>query len=127
MNPILSRCEALAAAGRHITAVGAEQRSDTMFEIRITLQDWVTGEDLLAGDGGLIDMTVRERLPDVVFAVESTVEMVEDWIVEVAHVGAAIDWAKFERAGYRSWLTKPNRWVKPEFRRQNPSLKGEDV
>jgi hypothetical protein len=116
MNPILSRCEALAAAGRHITAVGAEQRGDGVFEIRITLQDWATGDDLLAGAGGLIEMTVRERLPDVVFEVESTLEMLEDWIVEVAHAGEAIDWAKFERAGYRSWLTKPNKWVKSEFR-----------
>lgn len=116
MNPILSKCEALAAAGRHITAVGAEQRDDTTFEARITLQDWATGDDLLAADGGLIEMTVRERLPDVVFEVEATVEMIEDWIVEVAHVGEAIDWARFERAGYRGWLTKPNRWMKPEFR-----------
>jgi len=111
-NPLVGRCEALAAAGRHITAVTVTQRGETEYEVRITLQDWATGDELLAGEGGVITMCTRERLPDVVWTMTSTMEMVEDWIAELARVGEAIDWARFDRPGYRRWLTKPNKWSK---------------
>jgi len=58
-NPLVGRCEALAAAGRHITAVTATQRGETEYEVRITLQDWATGDELLAGEGGVIAMCTR--------------------------------------------------------------------
>ena len=112
MNPILARCEALAQAGRHITAVGVDQRTESEFEARITLQDWCSGEEWLAADKGIIKMRDMERLPAVVWTIEASVEMIEDWIIETARVGEAIDWAKFERPGYRHWLTKPNKWLK---------------
>ena len=111
-NPLVTQCEALAAAGRHITAVSVTQRGETEYEARITLQDWASGDELLAGEGETITMYTRERLPDVVWMVTATMEMVEDWIVELSSVGEAIDWARFDRPGYRRWLTKPNKWSK---------------
>lgn len=111
-NPLLLRCDALAAAGRHITAVTVTQQGETEHEARITLQDWASGDELLAGDGGVITLYTRERLPDVVWTLTATIEMIEDWIVELARVGEAIDWARFDRPGYRRWLTKPNKWSK---------------
>jgi hypothetical protein len=111
MNPLLDRCEALARAGRHITAVSITQATDTQFSARITLQDWAEGSGMM--EGGAVKASVWERLPDVVWMIESTVEQAEDWIIELSREGHAIDWAKFDRPGHRSWLAKPNKWVKP--------------
>lgn len=114
-NPLIDRCEALAAAGRHITAVGVTQLTPTRFEARVTLQDWARGDGLLAGDGGIIGVNTHERLPDVTWELEATVERVEDWIIDLAAVGEAQDWALFERPGDRRWLTKPNKWSRLAF------------
>ena len=111
-NPIVDICQRLSAAGRHIRAVSVTQLSDTVFEIRITLQDWLHDNELLAADKGTVEQTTFERMPDIVHQIDGTVEMIEDWMLNLAKIGDALDVAKFERAGYRSWLTKPFAWRK---------------
>ena len=111
-NIILDKIKSITSAGRHILYIDVTQLSLTNFELRLTLQDWSTGADTIAGEDSPIDVIDFERLPDVVCDFEATVEMVEDWMIEVAKVGDAVDVAKFERDGYRNWLTKPFAWRK---------------
>lgn len=93
-----------------IRCVDVTQVTVTRFELRLTLQDWAYSDNLVAGDGGTIQISSFDRIPDIVCRFDATVEMVEDWMLAVAKIGGAEDVCKFEGDGYRNWLTKPYKW-----------------
>ena len=113
-NLILDKILEQVDTGLHILAITVRQISEVTFEAVITYQDWSSDENWMAEDKGYMEITEFSRLPDTTLEIEATVEMIEDWMIEVARVGNALDVAKFEADGYRKWLTKPIKWRKTE-------------
>ena len=123
MSTITDRCVALAADGYSVTAVMIERAGSNRLRIKIILGDFVP-----LGEGGDlprhaidIDMahvpdgvTVKgtDRVEDEIIEIVGGDEQAEAIIREVARVGDAHDWARFDGAGkdYPHWLTKPNKW-----------------
>lgn len=103
----------LVTCGRHVSAVSITKYADTPhYELRITLQDWSSGDGLIAGDNAPIEVLDFERLPDVVRELYIDDAQAEAMIKVVATAGEAPDYACFRRDDYVSWLTKPTLWVK---------------
>ncbi len=111
-NLILDKILRQVDAGLHILAITVKQHSETTFEAVITYQDWTSDENWMAGDKGIMEVTEFSRLPDTTWEIDATVEMIEDWMIEVCQIGEAVDCCRFDRAGYRAWLTKPLKWRK---------------
>lgn len=125
INPIIDRCEALAAEGYSVSAVTIMRGRPGMLRVAISLATY-----LPLGEGGdLPHHVVRlnrdilppgvtigglERAEDVVMDIPGGEEQAEALIRDVARVGLAQDWAQFggPTPDYPHWLTKPNKWRK---------------
>lgn len=123
MSTITDRCAALAAEGYSVTAVMIARAGNNRLRVNIVLSNFVP-----LGEGGdlprhaiEIDMdkvpdgvTVSgsERVQDEVIEIVGGDEQADAIIREVARVGKAKDWARFDGDGkdYPHWLTKPNAW-----------------
>ncbi len=125
MNPILARVTALAAGGYHPTAIRVSAANRGRWTVTITLDDFDPPGTTTDGIAQLRrelppGVTLRgfERFPDDVTEIRGSAEAVESWLTEVARVGGAPDWARFDPvgkdvAGYPTYLTKPTKWLSP--------------
>jgi DNA-binding XRE family transcriptional regulator len=126
-NPILARAQSLAHDGLHPMAVRVSAAGRGKWTVTITLDDVTTPEEAADPRFPPVDRSTLPpgvkvkgfvRFPDDVSHVSGSAEAVETWIAEVARVGKAIDWARFDPTigpaeGYPTYLTKPAKWLKP--------------
>lgn len=121
MNPILQMCLDLAARGLHPDAITADAQEAGRWLVRVRLDDWQNAGGGLDLPEHHVSMNLRnlpegvnffgwQRWPDEERTVEALDWEMERWIGEVAREGQAVDWARFDKPGGASYLTKPNRW-----------------
>ncbi len=123
-NPILVRIEQVRADGLHPMAVRLSADGRGKWKLTITLDDMTTAEDACNPIAPPIDRSKLPagvsayssvRFPDDVSELRGSSEAVETWMAEVARVGKAVDWARFDGdgVGYPAYLTKPSAWLRP--------------
>lgn len=137
-NPILSRIEQVRADGLHPMAVRVSADGPGHWSLVLTLDDGAPPDE--TGPVSLKTHTITApkqselppgvkgwfwvRFPDDVSEIRGSFEAVETWVAEVARVGNAIDWARFdgEGNGYPAYLTKPAAWLRETnpFHPDNP-------
>ena len=127
MNKILKKLEELVKEGLPISTVRAEykenQRWRVVFSIPLMLPlgegDGTAGRYMVTlpekTEG--TNLSGWERHPDENLFLEGiNEEAMEAMIAEVASIGEAIDYARFEgKDGYLHLVTKPNKWM-PELK-----------
>jgi DNA-binding XRE family transcriptional regulator len=132
-NPILARIGQVRADGLHPMAVRVSANGKGKWTLTITLDDMTSAEEAGNSNAPPIDRSELPagvkafssvRFPDDVSEVRGSAEAVETWVAEVARVGKAIDWARFEGDGdgYPAYLTKPAAWLRESnpFHPENP-------
>lgn len=125
MNPVLARIESLVAEGLPVSAVRVELRGRGRWRAFISIPAYLQlGEgDGSCGPGYSVEIappppgvTLQgwERYPDQTVEFDGSEEVAEAVVREVATVGAADDWARFDGGGesYPHFVTKPNRWYR---------------
>lgn len=133
-NPILARIEQVRADGLHPMYVRVSADGRGKWKLTITFDDGAHPHEL--GDQSRFSVPkaselpagVRgwfwERWPNDVTELRGSAEAVETWIAEVARLGKAIDWARYDGDGdgYPAYLTKPSLWLRETnpFHPDNP-------
>jgi DNA-binding XRE family transcriptional regulator len=137
-NPILARIEQVRADGLHPMHVRVSADGRGKWKLTIVVDDGAPAEE--TGPSVLKTHTITPpnqselppgvkgwfwvRFPDDVSELRGSAEAVETWMAEVARVGKAVDWARFDGdgEGYPAYLTKPSAWLRETnpFHPDNP-------
>lgn len=124
INPIVKKCEALREEGYSVSAVTIRRTGENRLQVNISMNTFVPeaeGSDEIGNYSVVIDrknlpngMTIGgfSRVPDEIMHLAGNEEQAEALIKEVATVGEACDFAKFngDTPDYPHWLTKPDKW-----------------
>lgn len=127
-NPILARIEQVRADGLHPMHVRVSANGKGKWTLTLTMDDGApageTGPSVLRSHT-IIPPKQSElppgvkgwfwvRFPDDVCELRGSAEAVETWMAEVARVGKAVDWARFDGDGdgYPAYLAKPSAWLR---------------
>ena len=121
-NTIADACESLSAEGYSISAVTISRAGRGRLMVAISRNNYFPLGEGDSGESGVhVDtrdmpdgVTVRgyERCEDYQLHLDGAEEQAEALIGDVATVGQAQDWKRFDgdTPDYPHWLTKPNKW-----------------
>ena len=138
-NPILARIGQVREEGLHPMFVRVQPHGRGRWLLTLTFDDMAHPDEMTEPlcsypkqselPPGVVGH-FWERFPNDLSEIRGSEEAVETWMAEVARVGKAMDWARFDGGGdgYPAYLTKPAAWLRetnpyhPENPR-NPAVK----